>query len=291
MKTLYFAIVLILTLSINALAINAPNLYTLSNGAAYQDIGETLDWYSVSNNEGYRYQVDVTPNFNSPDLIDETTNNSYTTVFNLHFGTTYYWRVMPLKSSGNSVWSSVWNFTTESISLESPQLLFPLNNSTNLDVGIISLEWLFVVDATEYTCQISTDNTFTSDVVSETTTSTYKELTNLSTNTEYFWRVKASNNLGESDWSQTWRFSTFGFSDVPNLEDDNAPKVYPNPSNRIFTLEGDGINAIEIVDSKEQIVSKNLIDKDITLIDISNQPKGMYFLKVFSKESVLYKNC
>ncbi len=268
--------------------LDVPVLVAPTNNSQELDFNSiNLEWNSVNEATQYTYQVSTDNTFTS-DVESETVSTTNQTLTNFSANTQYFWRVKASNNVTESAWSEVWSFTTESISLESPQLLFPLNNSENLDVGIISIEWLFVMDATEYTCQISTDNTFTSDVVSETTTSTYKELTDLATNTECFWRVKASNPSGESDWSQTWRFSTFGFVGVPNLEDDSATKVYPNPSNGIFTLEGDGINAIEIVNSKGQIVSKRLIDKNITLIDVSNLPKGMYFLKVFNNKGVIY---
>jgi len=50
--------------------------------------------------------------------------------------------------------------------------------------------------------------TFSSNVVSSTEADTELTLTSLSQNTEYIWRVKATNGSAESAWSEAWSFTT-----------------------------------------------------------------------------------
>jgi hypothetical protein len=92
--------------------------------------------------------------------------------------------------------------------LDIPVLLSPANNSTNLDYESITLDWNEVTDATEYYFEYSTDISFVSDVVSDFDGASETTITDLSPNTQYFWRVKAGNTEAESEWSEIWNFTT-----------------------------------------------------------------------------------
>jgi hypothetical protein len=58
--------------------------------------------------------------------------------------------------------------------------------------------------------------------------------------------------------------------------------VYPNPSNGIFTVStnSDDIKSYSILDSSGRIVTNGTLNSFENNIDISNMPKGVYFLKV-----------
>jgi hypothetical protein len=57
---------------------------------------------------------------------------------------------------------------------------------------------------------------------------------------EYFWRVKAQNALGESDWSPFWSFTTVNPVKVSERADVVPEKItldlYPNPFNSSATV-------------------------------------------------------
>jgi hypothetical protein len=67
-----------------------------------------------------------------------------------------------------------------------------------------------------------------------------------------------------------------------------AQQAYPNPSNELLFLEGNGL--ITITDSVgKQIFSKQIND-DTNPIDVSNFAKGTYIISLNGNSSVFIKN-
>lgn len=64
----------------------------------------------------------------------------------------------------------------------------------------------------------------------------------------------------------------------------NAVSIFPNPSNGIFSLQGlnnDLTNSkIEIYNSLGSLIYNSKLKQDLNQIDISNQAKGIYFVKI-----------
>ncbi len=77
-----------------------------------------------------------------------------------------------------------------------------------------TLRWAEVTFATSFRVQVASDKGFNSLIADATTQSPFYTLSSgLTYNTRYFWRVKAINGAGESDWSLIWSF-------IPRSEDD-----------------------------------------------------------------------
>jgi hypothetical protein len=88
-----------------------------------------------------------------------------------------------------------------------PQLVSPLNASENNDV-MPSLNWTGD-QSIEYTVEISTDENFNNIIFTGTTPgTTLVPNMSLTSNTEYYWRVKANNSCGESIYSEVFSFIT-----------------------------------------------------------------------------------
>ena len=71
----------------------------------------------------------------------------------------------------------------------------------------------------------------------------------------------------------------------------NNLKIYPNPTNGIFTIEGKnlsagqtGIQSIEITNINGQTIysSYDFMSSDKFQLNLSKQPKGVYFVKIQS---------
>ncbi|MDD3686947.1 MAG: fibronectin type III domain-containing protein, partial [Bacteroidales bacterium] len=188
--------------------LTAPILVSPSNGAT--DVASAslfLDWNSVFGATAYVFEITEDENFVSG-ITTQQVSETFKEIIGLSDGTEYFWRVKATDGAVYSDWSEVWSFSTEIDGLDAPVLVSPLNNSTGVDFNIIVLNWNQVVGATEYSLEFSTDDTFESNVVVETVSTTEKTLIDLEENTQYFWRVKASNGTIESAWSEVWNFTT-----------------------------------------------------------------------------------
>lgn len=210
-----------------------PNtsLVSPSNFSVNQDVSLLLDWAFVSGNNGYIYEVDTVPSFNSPILINRsfTSNSSQVTVSNLRFGTTYYWRVAVKTISDTSDWSSVFQFTT----IDQVTLLSPSNNVTNRDVNLL-LDWSFVSGNNGYIYEVDTVPSFNSPVLmngSFTSNTSQVNVSNLRFGTKYYWRVAAKTTSDTSQWSNVFTFTT---TDQVNLI---SPANNSNNQNLSLTLD------------------------------------------------------
>lgn len=98
-------------------------------------------------------------------------------------------------------------FTMASPDIFVPELLSPANNLTGV-APKIDLDWNPVVGAAGlyYQVQLSTDEAFTSPS-QYTTDLTRYQVSNLMFGGVYFWRVKAVDPLGSSDWSEIRKFT------------------------------------------------------------------------------------
>jgi len=104
--------------------------------------------------------------------------------------------------------STVFNLMVSSESPAASNVTSPADNSTGVGTSPL-IEWAATVDAVGYTLQIATDASFTDVVYSTTTDETNHQIgLSLSPDTTYFVRVQASNDCGNSDWSETTSFTT-----------------------------------------------------------------------------------
>lgn len=68
----------------------------------------------------------------------------------------------------------------------------------------------------------------------------------------------------------------------------NSPKVYPNPTNGNFTVDLGETNTVSniIVTNSIGVIIYKKGSNNKTLIDISNFPKGIYIVKIYSGKNV-----
>jgi len=186
-----------------------PALLLPANNTLTTDYTPRLDWAIVtiplsSTFTFGHYQIQVADNaaFTSPAIDDNTitsiTAHELTPGSDLNPNKTYYWRVRAYNTHGEySSWSLVRTFRT---AISTPVLLTPTDGATTTNRKPI-FDWADVGGASNYTIQVSRNETFTSLVVNLTVaTSTYTPTINLPVGTLY-WRVKANGVNGPSLWA------------------------------------------------------------------------------------------
>lgn len=99
----------------------------------------------------------------------------------------------------------------------SPTLLTPLPNANEISLTP-TLSWNPVTNATSYTLQVSTSSSFSSYFYNQSgLTNTSQQISSLTPNTTYYWRVSSTNNYGTSGWSSVFSFKTLAPPQVPTL--------------------------------------------------------------------------
>lgn len=216
--------------------LSVPALSSPANNFVDVTINPTLNWNSVANATGYTIQYSFNSNMSDP--IQNTSSSTSKSLSGLNYETQYYWRVKATNGDIESDWSDVWNFTTRSNTLDAPTLSSPANNALNVDINP-ALNWNSVANATEYTLQYSINDDLT-DAVSFTTSNLSQSISSLNYETSYYWRVKATNNDTESEWSEIWKFTTRSDAlDAPTL---SSPANNSQNISRSPTLSWNSVN-------------------------------------------------
>ncbi len=177
-----------------------------------------LVWNAAARADTYHLQVSDEPDFSDP-LVDEEelTDTYYQLDQELENETTYYWQVRANNENGFGDWSEAWSFTTTVDAPEIVELEAPEEESTGIAVSP-ELQWNESERAESYQLRIAEDSGFDSIVddisdISGISTS----VDELKYNSTYYWKVRAHNSGGESEWSDAWSFATEFGLDTPVL--------------------------------------------------------------------------
>ncbi|WP_197088536.1 LamG-like jellyroll fold domain-containing protein [Rufibacter radiotolerans] len=109
-----------------------------------------------------------------------------------------------------------------------PSLVSPANVAIDVPLAP-SFTWNSVTGATSYSIQVSEVQDFSSLAFTQSNlTTTSAQGTGLVAGKQYFWRVHASNEGGDSDWSQVWSFTTLQLpGQVVTLSPPNSQQDVP----------------------------------------------------------------
>ncbi len=139
-------------------------------------------------------------------------------VRNLSIFSKYFWRV----SASGTEWSETWSFYTR---LAPPKLLEPLDSSVYLKDNV-TLVWENSPGADKYHLQVSGKYDFSDTEKDIAGIGAIKYNVPLSGKYDtWFWRVKASNEFDESEWSEIFTFFTSSDSPVLIYPDNNSAYV------------------------------------------------------------------
>lgn len=218
--------------------IASPILLSPANGATAVALTPALDWGDVIGAVKYRVQVSTDSLFSTVIIDDSTLAGSGFTIPAgiLSNYTVYYWRAAAKNSTAWSPFASPWHFRTlglpEQVILNSPP-----DNSSGLPIDI-SFNWFRAVQTlskqndnilnqntrdgadaiNSYWFELTTDTSTFAGIIRDTTLAdTTKSVSGLSYETNYFWRVKAKNELGWGSFCSWWKFTTLTSAPAPPL--------------------------------------------------------------------------
>ncbi|MEO8512970.1 MAG: hypothetical protein ABI543_05395 [Ignavibacteria bacterium] len=218
----------------------APLLVSPANNVTGQNLALTLVWNKSINASTYRVQLATDSLFTGIIVNDSTLTDSTRAVSGLTPLTNYWWRINAKNIAGTSSYSAVWKFKTLGSPLQ-VTLLNPPNNSINQPVSI-QFRWSRApeqtapyqgpdninlnkqrekktpthIDIAEETDAISnywyelvTDTVSFANLNRDSTlTDTTKTVSGLSNTTNYWWRVKAKNQISWGNFAGWFKFTT-----------------------------------------------------------------------------------
>lgn len=176
-------------------------------------VNPTIQWSQAIRGVLYQYQVDTSITFTEPLFEDSSFSGMFKQIGPLELDKKYYWRVRSWNRTGYGVYSDVFNFRTVGLPKPvTPVLLEPRNMAPNISLHP-TLQWDVALNAEVYFLEVARDSIFSlaNRVLLDTTiTINERKIGLLIEKTRYFWRVRAKNKAGISDWSTVWSFRTYG---------------------------------------------------------------------------------
>jgi uncharacterized protein YjdB len=267
---------------ISIIAPVAPTLINPSDKSTGLATTLKLSWSTVTGAEGYTLELSKNADFSS--LINSNsglTANEFV-LSGLEEGSQYYWRVKASNSAGSSPYSQVWSFTTkEKINPPaSPTLLGPNHESVSL-TGKITFTWTKSEGSMSYGIQISKSQDFTVKQVDITGIQTESiDISDLENGVTYYWRVYASNEGGNSGFSEIWKFETLALPDIPVLLSPSNGKKDLGLNSTLLWESTLGAVTYRLQVSKTKDFSQNLIDQSNiseTSFTLENLEEGIIY--------------
>ena len=187
---------------------------------------------SIKHGNYFRIQIDSTPTYNSPALLDTvyTTTQPSSAWFKppLEYSTTYYWRIQVAHKKDTSVWSDI-NYPRIFHTVSHPNLTYPSNLAKLYTLISPGLRWDAIKYA-DYEILLDTSEDFNSSILLRDTITDFNgeyQVNHLLFNAQYYWKVRFIKDDIASVWSPLRSF--FTATQVRNLDpEQNDSNVYPS---------------------------------------------------------------
>lgn len=130
------------------------------------------------------------------------------------------------------------------------------------------------------------------DDIKHTQTSATTFTTTLSESGTHSWYVLAVNGAGLERKSKSTRTFSLKASSLEKLENDILINIYPNPANEFLMIDlraVENLQYIELFDFTGNLILRKKLDAQILNIDMSNNPSGVYFLRILTTYEQLNK--
>lgn len=248
----------------------------------------TVNWNDNANNET-NYVVERSSDGTNFTVI--ATVGANITTYNdtgLTPNTQYYYRIKATNATDSSVYTSNASVTTPPVPSPPAKAANPTpangTNTAELNNGNLLLKWTGSPNTATYAVYFGTDPQNLSNVgtINYSATPSF-QLSNLNTATDYYWRIDASNTLGNMT-GDVWNFRALTPSLVGNWPFSEAPSAgtqiadmtsYANHG----TLDAAYDNANVRIPGKENFA-----------LDLATSPNNMYIASIPHQDQILFNN-
>lgn len=178
-----------------------------------------IKWNTVNNAQAYTLQVatDTLFSYGGSIILQTTVYDASQILITLNQGGQYYARLSAInQTQTSSAWSAIHPFSVNAAVLYNcqpetmliaPKLISPQQESV-LQGNTQTFTWESVPGAATYHLQIATTPNFAGNVYSNINiVLPTRTIQQFNAGTTYYWRVKAVNNVYQSAWSETGKFS------------------------------------------------------------------------------------
>ncbi len=261
---------------------NEENLVTLPLGLIWESSDHAVSYILELSND-----LDFTNIIHRDSLISDTS----VILEEMGFNTTYYWRVRGKNNSFVGPWSEPATFNLISAP-STPVLISPENNLPETDTSL-TLSWDSIDFAKTYHLHLTNDDAFRTLLIdSNQIMQCHFSINGLQQNTQYFWRVKAKNDAGQSSWSEIWNFSTHlitGVQDLFTTDKKEYLSNFPNPFQQHTTINYEATKNQKVVFKIYNLRGMKIYENEIRLnkgnhkikINTSDWKTGIYLLQLW----------
>ncbi|MEO0078123.1 MAG: hypothetical protein ABIK86_03880 [candidate division WOR-3 bacterium] len=201
----------------------APSLLLPAPGDTVAANPVVLAWHKGTDVIRYQLQLDDDPGFGSP-FVDDSLVTDTTRAEDLPDYSRTYWRIRSRNLAGWSNWSTSPRWFCVLTSLPDTVIrLFPPDD-TVITTSNTDFIWRAGIWCRHYWIQLARDSGFTDLFLDDSTfADTIRPVAELDDST-YYWRVRARNKVGWSNWQQaTWSFTVMS---RPGM----SPALVPRPT-------------------------------------------------------------
>lgn len=267
-----------------------------ANNSIKQLLNIRFTWQPLTNALKYNFQLAKDNAFINK-IYENAELTSEFVDYVMEKNTKYFWRVRAALGSEVTGWSDVWTFTTYENEIIKPTLISPANHSVELP-NVLEFEWSSQTNVF-YKLEVALDQDFLFKDV-DTTLQYYKTTKTLAENSHYYWRVRATDGVNTSPWSEVWNFYTKSNSDVKdNLILNQNIEFYPNPATEELNLAfivsnptGLEISICDLLGNKLMTKNEQVFEAGEfkTQIFLNSLPVGCYNLLIKTEYGIIAKS-
>lgn len=275
-------------------SLETPVLVSPEHNAVKVPTTVELKWNKVAN--AHHYKLDVSSDANFATIVKTVADldtNVYS-VSGLNNFKVYYWRVAAVKADDTTPWATR-SFRTIADTLRvAPELITPANNALNVE-KILYLNWKSMATVDNYTVQVSKTEDFATKLLDNTYSSISKEYVAQEFEVKYYWRVRATNEVGNSPWSEVRNFTVKpNPASVIDYASGFKAMAMPNPAKDNFELsiETPQFSAAEVIISDEAGKSVKSFNVDLSAgqinkvyVNTADLNSGIYFVTIITNFS------